>query len=120
VARRSGTKNVERKAEAQAASRLRAGAAGALDAAIAASLKVYDRRRELARLPALTPDIVAAETAASARLVVRELENALRRERARIGHWTYDLNRHIALLVALRAETARRETIARAAAGEGG
>ena len=31
----------------------------------------------------------------------------MRGERARRGHWSYDLNRHISLLVAHRAETAR-------------
>jgi hypothetical protein len=31
----------------------------------------------------------------------------MRRERARRGHWSYDLNRHISLFVAHRAETAR-------------
>ena len=54
---------------------------------------------------------VAAET------IVARLERALRAERqkARSGHWTYDLNRHIALRQAHRAETERLEITARRA-----
>ena len=47
--------------------------------------------------------------------MLKELERALRAERARAGHWTYDLSRHIALLVAHRAEQERAARLARAA-----
>ncbi|MEI2384614.1 hypothetical protein [Breoghania sp. JC706] len=62
------------------------------------------RQRTLARL-------IGGETSeggASQRLVVARLARALRGERRRglAGHWTYDLNRHIALLQAYRAERA--------------
>ena len=41
------------------------------------------------------------------RVIVKRLAGALRRERARAGHWTYDLKRHIDLLRAHSAENAR-------------
>lgn len=79
----------------------------ALDAALWASLEKYDRQRALAGFHRLTAEIIASETPAAARRIVDEIESAIRRERARRGHWTYDLNRHIALHVAYRAERAR-------------
>ena len=70
-------------------------------------------RREV-MLPRLLP-IVAKELADSSeentkKLCLR-LVAALRRERGlgRAGHWTYDLNRHIGLLQAYRAERTRLE-----------
>lgn len=79
----------------------------ALDAAINASLPVYNRPLALSRLHRLSAETIRSETAEAAQQVVQEIERGLRRERARAGHWTYDLNRHIALHVAHRAETAR-------------
>jgi hypothetical protein len=54
------------------------------------------------------PQADRRETAAEVELIVRQLERALRaeRHRARSGHWTYDLNRHIALHQAHVAEKA--------------
>jgi hypothetical protein len=92
---------------ARALDRLRRAARPAAEAAVASSLSTYDRRFALTRFHRLSPEIIAAETPEAARAVVREIERALRAERARRGHWTYDLNRHIALLVAHRAERAR-------------
>lgn len=86
---------------------LRATARSALDNAIVASLPGYNRRLALGRLHRLSAETILGETEEAARQVVQEIERALRRERARAGHWTYDLNRHIALHVAHRAETAR-------------
>lgn len=86
---------------------LRAPAKSALDAAIDASIPGYNRHLALSRLYRLSPEIILSESEAAAKQVVQEIESALRRERARAGHWTYDLNRHIALHVAHRAETAR-------------
>jgi len=42
-------------------------------------------------------------------MILARLERALRaeRNRARSGHWTYDLNRHIALRQAYLAESER-------------
>ncbi|WP_453960670.1 hypothetical protein [Amorphus suaedae] len=47
-------------------------------------------------------------TPAGRRAVIARLERALRAERRRgiSGHWTYDLNRHLALKQALASEHA--------------
>ena len=60
------------------------------------------RLRTLARLVGMEP----ADSAEAQRAVVARLAKALRGERRRgqAGHWTYDLNRHIALMQAYRAE----------------
>lgn len=105
-------------AKARAFERLKIAATGALESALAASLAGYDRRQALARFRRLPIETIRSETPAAAREVLREIERAMRVERARKGHWTYDLNRHIALLVAHRAESARlarliAETVAR-------
>ena len=84
-----------------------AAAKSALDAAITAGIQGYNRRLALSSLHRLSSEIIHSETGDAARQVVAEIERALRRERARAGHWTYDLNRHIALHVAHRVETAR-------------
>lgn len=94
-------------AKRQALAHLRAAAGKAVETALTANLGVYDRTRALARFHRLTPETIASETPEAARAVLREIERALRAERARRGHWTYDLNRHIALHVAHRAESAR-------------
>ncbi|MGD9544003.1 MAG: DUF6477 family protein [Methylocystis sp.] len=82
-------------------------AGGALDAALAAGLSGYDRASALARFHRLSPEMIAAESPDAARAALREIERAMRAERARSGHWSYDFDRHISLLVAHRAETAR-------------
>ncbi|WP_424363470.1 DUF6477 family protein [Methylocystis parvus] len=87
--------------------RLKAGARPALNAALDAGLAGYDRLDALSRFHRLSRDTILSETPEAARAVLREIERALRAERARGGHWTYDLNRHIALLVAHRAEKTR-------------
>ncbi|MBI1980843.1 MAG: hypothetical protein HYS63_04670 [Methylocystis sp.] len=85
-----------------------AAAAGAgLDAALAAGQRGYDRASALARFHRLSPETIASESPDAARAALKEIERAMRAERARRGHWSYDLNRHIGLLVAHRAETAR-------------
>lgn len=69
------------------------------------------RTRRLSQLIPLWPAEVAsgARDAAAAEKVVKALERALRgeRRRGRAGHWTYDINRHLALARALREERAR-------------
>ncbi|MCX7900322.1 MAG: DUF6477 family protein, partial [Methylocystis sp.] len=82
-------------------------APAALDAALEAGRACYDRTRELSRFRRLSKEIIDAETPEASRLIVREIENAMRIERGRAGHWSYDLNRHISLLVAHRVENAR-------------
>lgn len=63
------------------------------------------RLRTLARLIGTEPGY--GEEAQ--RILVARLARALRgeRRRGRAGHWTYDINRHIALMQAYRAERAR-------------
>ncbi len=94
-------------AKSDAFQRLKTNARPAVEAALAASLAGYDRLDALSRFHRLPRETIMAETPQAARAVLREIERALRVERARRGHWTYDLNRHIALLVAHRAESAR-------------
>jgi len=87
--------------------RVAAAAGAALDAALAAGLKTYDRASALTRFHRLSAETIASDSPDAARAALREIERAMRAERARRGHWSYDLNRHISLLVAHRAETAR-------------
>jgi hypothetical protein len=82
-------------------------AGAALDAALAAGLKGYDRTSALARFHRLSRETIASDSPDAARAALKEIERAMRAERARRGHWSYDLNRHISLLVAQRAETER-------------
>jgi len=70
--------------------------------------EVYDRARHLWRilpLAALGGDPTEPE---KTRKIILMLAQAIRRERrlGRGGHWSYDLNRHIALAQAYRAERA--------------
>ena len=91
----SGRERLKRRAEAAIGATLRAGAV------------LYDRQRDLPRLIRVDARVAACETELEA--IVRRLERALRaeRNRARSGHWTYDLNRHIALRQAYLAESDR-------------
>jgi len=83
------------------------------DAAIAGVLKAgaedYDRTRDLPRLTRLAPCDFQSNTIDASMTILARLERALRaeRNRARSGHWTYDLNRHIALRQAYLAESER-------------
>ena len=74
-----------------------------------AGLGAYERKRVLPRLIPVTQAELAGDGAEAARGIVARLERALRaeRRRGRAGHWTYDLNRHIALSQALGAERRR-------------
>jgi hypothetical protein len=85
----------------------RAPAEAAVNAALRAGVAAYDRRTALARFPRLSRAVIDSGDPAAARAVLREIETALRRERRRAGHWSYDLNRHIGLLTAYRAEEER-------------
>jgi hypothetical protein len=70
---------------------------------------LYDRRRDLARLIHLDPFRALPDTSDTTDAILAGLRRALRaeRNRGRAGHWTYDLNRHIALRQAYAAETER-------------
>ncbi len=74
-----------------------------------AGARVYERSRDLPRLVALWPRELEDESAEGIGLVLKKLRRALRAERRRAmsGHWSYDLNRHLALLSAYKAEAAR-------------
>jgi hypothetical protein len=69
----------------------------------------YDRNRDLPGLARLDPGDIAEDTVEKTEAILARLAAALRteRKRARSGHWSYDLNRHIALRQAHIAETAR-------------
>jgi hypothetical protein len=70
---------------------------------------LYDRRRHLPRVLPVGPDEIGDVSEDNGRRIVKRLAAALRAERARgrAGHWTYDLNRHLALIQAYRAERRR-------------
>jgi hypothetical protein len=78
----------------------------------------YDRTAQLPKLIGLWPRELADVSEAGTARVVAMLRKALRGERQRgiAGHWTYDLNRHLALIEALREERARLKIIARVTA----
>jgi hypothetical protein len=71
--------------------------------------EVYDRRRHLPRVLPVGPEDIEDCGEESGRRIVRRLAAALRAERTRgrAGHWTYDLNPHLALMQAYRAERRR-------------
>lgn len=83
----------------------------ALETSLSASAAAYRRTEFLRAFHRLSAETIAAETTTAASAILRELERALRAERARAGHWTYNLDRHISLLVAFRAEQARARRI---------
>jgi hypothetical protein len=92
-----------------ARARLQSGARKAIEGAVRAGAEAYRRERDLPRLVRIEPRTPGTETIADVETIVARLERALRaeRNRARSGHWTYDLNRHIALRQAHLAETER-------------
>ena len=88
-------------------------AARCVERAVRAGANLYDRARDLPALIRLDPFSGPAESAEAIAAIVARLERALRaeRNRARSGHWTYDLNRNIALRQAYVAETERLQAI---------
>lgn len=81
----------------------------AVDAAIQAGIVLYTRQTCLPRLLPLLPAELADDSDVARRRIVARLARALRAERmrGRAGHWTYDLNRHIALHQAYEGERRR-------------
>lgn len=71
-----------------------------------AGAAAYCRARDLPKLLALWPHELEDESEAGRVAILRRLEKALRAERRRAlaGHWAYDLNRHLALIAAYKAE----------------
>jgi hypothetical protein len=86
---------------------MRRRAGEAIEADVARGAALYNRARNLPRvLPLMTGRCEGPEPDTT-RLIVQRLADALRRERrlGRAGHWTYDLNRHMALAQAWKAES---------------
>jgi len=79
-----------------------------------ADARRYERSRDLVSLIALWPKEAQDHSLAGTTLIVEKLEKALRAERRRglSGHWCYDLNRHAALISALKAERERLQSLA--------
>lgn len=75
---------------------------------VAASAAAYDRARDLPRLLALWPHEIKDRSETGRLHLLAKLRRALRaeRRRARAGHWSYDLNRHLGLLSAYKGELA--------------
>jgi hypothetical protein len=75
---------------------------------IASGAASYVRARDLPKLFGLSPDHFADASVAGTERIVTKLV-ALARAQHRLGrrrHWSYDLNRHLAVLTALKAERA--------------
>jgi hypothetical protein len=66
----------------------------------------YLRARDLPRLIALWPREIADQSSQGSLLILSKLRRALRAERRRAlaGHWSYELNRHLGLMTAYKAE----------------
>ena len=64
------------------------------------------RARDLPRLIALWPQELEDQTSEGSLLILSKLRRALRAERrhALAGHWSYELNRHLGLMTAYKAE----------------
>ncbi|WP_245557284.1 hypothetical protein [Kaistia granuli] len=78
----------------------------AVGAVVSAGVAAYRRQTCLPPLLPLMPAEMADTSEAMRRRIVARLARALRAERmrGRAGHWTYDMNRHIALRQAYEAE----------------
>jgi len=78
----------------------------AIKTTVKAGVKHYDRARHLPGLIGIDPGVLSGGEAMPKEAILAMLKRALRaeRQRAKSGHWAYDLNRHIALRQALIAE----------------
>lgn len=67
----------------------------------------YERSKDLAKLLPLWPKELADETMKGTETIIKKIRQAIRLERknGRLGHWSYNLNRHVALINALKEET---------------
>jgi hypothetical protein len=94
----------------------------AVEAVTAPGDPAYERQRLLPRLVPIGPDELADATPRGRRRVLYRLARALRCERARgrAGHWTYDLDRHLGLIQAYRAERAALDAEAASEGSTGG
>ncbi len=73
---------------------------------LAAGVDAYRRDRHLPRLLPVGPEEIGDLSSSGRKRILAHLARALRaeRNRGRVGHWTYDLNRHIALAQAYESE----------------
>jgi hypothetical protein len=96
----------KRRAHAEKPASYRSAARRAFGPMVEAGAAAYVRRRDLPRLIALWPRELADESLAGRRELLQKLRRALRAERRRglAAHWSYDLNRHLALLSAYKGE----------------
>ena len=78
----------------------------AIKTTVKAGVAHYDRGRHLPGLIGIDPGVLSGGGAMLKEAILARLKRALRaeRQRAKSGHWAYDLNRHIALRQALIAE----------------
>jgi len=104
-----GSERQRKRIERRRSARLTEAAAHAVAESVRAGAEAYDRARDLPKLARLDPRSALTDSLENAAAIVARLASALRAERgrARSGHWTYDLNRHIALRQAFLAETER-------------
>ncbi len=89
--------------------KMRDAAAASLARQVKAGALAYRREDHLAGLIRIGDAPQGQTEEARTRWIIARVRNALRGERARArsGHWSYDLNRHIALKSALKAECER-------------
>ncbi|MDQ0324559.1 hypothetical protein J2R99_000408 [Rhodopseudomonas julia] len=82
-------------------------AASELARQVKAGADTYHRDNDLPRLIHRLPGELGKNETERAHAIVARLKCALRAERrkGRAGHWSYDLNRHIALKTALKVES---------------
>jgi len=75
---------------------------------------IYDRKIMLPRVIPVMPAELEDSGEDTARRIIQRIARALRGERARGrgGHWAYDLNRHVALIRAYKAERRRLNELA--------
>lgn len=93
-------------AKAERGSRPGSAAIRAFGAMTDAEAGRYSRSRDLPGLIALWPRELADSSPEGGLHILSKLTRALRAERRRAlaGHWSYDLNRHLALMDAYKAE----------------
>ena len=67
---------------------------------------MYDRQKDLPRLIPLWPEDLKDDTEIGTKKIIEKIYIALQVERrkAKTSHWSYNLTKHIGLLVALKAE----------------
>jgi hypothetical protein len=92
------------------------------DRAIANAAAAYDRMRHLPQILGTTPRELADLSVRGRRALIARLIRLARNSAGagRAGHWSYDPNRHIAILGALQAERAGLAAFLRGRGGKRG